>query len=354
MVFQPDYKNVVDAANNKRPARLPLYEHSISPAIMERVLGESFAECGNSDDVDDLRYFFKRYCEFFKAMTYDTVSYEFPITSVLPAKGAAIQGKTPGPIQNRKDFSLIDWDVIAQEYISQADKRFTMVAESMPTGMKAIGGIGYGVFEISEDWVGLEYLSYMQADAPDLFDMIYNKIGDLMVAIWQWFVGKYSNTYCICRFGDDLGYKSGLLSSPTVICNNIIPQYHRIIEIIHKAGIPFLWHSCGNIFEIMNEVIAVGIDAKHSNEDIIAPFDEWIERYGSRIGIFGGIDVDILCQRNSSEIFDYTLKQGQRFRSKLKGYALGSGNSIPEYVPVDSYVAMVEAVQKIRSLEQNK
>ena len=28
----------------------------------------------------------------------------------------------------------------------------------------------------------------------------------------------------------------------------------------------------------------VGIDAKHSNEDQIAPFPEWVRRYGDRIG----------------------------------------------------------------------
>ena len=48
----------------------------------------------------------------------------------------------------------------------------------------------------------------------------------------------------------------------------------------------------------MHDVIDLGIDAKHSNEDIIAPFDEWIARYGERIGLLGGIDVDLLCQQH--------------------------------------------------------
>jgi uroporphyrinogen decarboxylase len=101
----------------------------------------------------------------------------------------------------------------------------------------------------------------------------------------------------------------------------------------------------------MEDVIQLGINAKHSNEDIIAPFDTWIERYGDRIGLFGGIDVDILCQQNPEEIIADVVEKGTRFRNTARGYALGSGNSIPHYVPVDGYMAMIEAAQKIRQQE---
>jgi uroporphyrinogen decarboxylase len=60
-----------------------------------------------------------------------------------------------------------------------------------------------------------------------------------------------------------------------VIKKHIIPQYRRIVELIHGADRPFLWHSCGNIFSIMDQVIAIGINAKHSNEDVIAQFEKW-------------------------------------------------------------------------------
>lgn len=107
-------------------------------------------------------------------------------------------------------------------------------------------------------------------------------------------------------------------------------------------------HSCGKIFAIMDDVIALGIDAKHSNEDNIAPFDRWISLYGDRIGLLGGIDVDLLCLKTPAEIMDDVYEKGIRFRAAAQGYALGSGNSIPEYVPVEGYLAMIEAVQKIR------
>ncbi|GAI59910.1 unnamed protein product, partial [marine sediment metagenome] len=101
-------------------------------------------------------------------------------------------------------------------------------------------------------------------------------------------------------------------------------------------------------FEIMEDIIATGIDAKHSNEDEIATFEEWITRYNDRIGLFGGIDVNILCLNSYDDVYRLVLEKGRKFRSMTRGYGLGSGNSIPDYVPVDGFMAMVDAVKKIR------
>ena len=53
----------------------------------------------------------------------------------------------------------------------------------------------------------------------------------------------------------------------------------------------------------MDEIISVaGINAKHSNEDQIAPYSVWTETYGDRIGNFGGLDTDALCDLNGCDI----------------------------------------------------
>jgi uroporphyrinogen decarboxylase len=183
---------------------------------------------------------------------------------------------------------------------------------------------------------------------------LYHRIGDLMVEIWTTFLQRCAGHFAICRFGDDLGFRSGTLVSPRVIKKHIIPQYRRVVELIQKADRPFLWHSCGNIFSIMDEVIAIGINAKHSNKDAIVPFDRWIELYHGRIGLLGGIDVDLLCCEPPETIVKQVVDKGQRFRHQAKGYALGSGNSIPDYVPVEGYLAMIEAAHQIRRSECNK
>jgi len=350
MDFQPDYRHMLCVLSNHRPDRLPIYEHVISPVIMEKILGISFAELQNGDD-EDLKEFFSQYCRFYKQTGYDTVSFSIDFTSILPGHGA-IRGGKPGPIQTRQDFEKYPWDQLPAIFWQSAERKFEMLGKCLPEGMKAIGGIGNGVFEISEDLAGLEYLSYMLVDNPPLVADLYRKIGDLMLQMWEAFLCRFGRYYAVCRFGDDLGFKTGTLVSPSTIKEYIIPQYRRIIPSIHSTGKPFLWHSCGNIFEVMDAVIETGIDAKHSNEDAIAPFDRWISLYGERIALLGGIDINLLCQGSPSEIAARTFEDGLRFRSQAKGYALGSGNSIPDYVPVEGYLAMLEGARKIREYEQ--
>ncbi len=72
---------------------------------------------------------------------------------------------------------------------------------------------------------------------------------------------------------------------------------------------------------------------------------------GDRIGLLGGFDMDFLCTKSESEVYDSVLEQGRRFRATARGYALGSGNSIPDYVPVENYLAMIRAAQALRAEE---
>lgn len=345
-VFDPDWRHFRDVMRNVRPARLPLYEHIVSPTVMEDVLGVEFA-ARLDGDAADREAFFAEYCRFFCETRYDVVSFEVCITEALPGSGA-LRGGRPGPIQSRADFERYPWDEVPQLFWQRAAGRFDALAAALPPGMKAVGGIGNGVFEIAEDLVGLEHLPFLQVDEPDLYADLFVRIGDLMHGLWKDLLDRHSDAFVACRIGDDLGFKSSLLTNPSTVRGHILPQYQRLVDLIHSHGKPFLWHSCGCIFEIMDDVIALGIDAKHSNEDAIAPFDRWIGDYGDRIGLLGGFDMDFLCTRTPDEVYDRVLEDGRRFRRTARGYGLGSGNSIPDYVPTENYLAMLRAAHAIQ------
>ena len=348
-MFEPDYRHMLKAAQNRKPARLPLYEHIIGVDVMEEILGTEFAALHHADKAGQ-EEFFRQYCRFFREMTYDTASYEVCVCEYLPG-GGALGSERAGVIRKRADFDSYPWDDFLRIFWEGATPRFDALAENLPPGMKAVGGIGNGLFEISEDLVGFEQLCYMQVDDPELFAELYRRIGDLLVDLWTTFVGRYGDAFCVCRSGDDMGFKSQTLVAPQTLIEHVVPQYRRITNVVHDSGHPYLLHSCGCIFDIMDPLIEAGIDAKHSNEDVIAPYDHWIEQYGDRIGLFGGIDTDHLCRMKPDRVYEFVIEEGRRFRRTAKGFALGSGNSIPGYVPVESYLAMVRAVQEIRRTE---
>ncbi|HHV97590.1 MAG TPA: hypothetical protein GXX37_14205 [Clostridiaceae bacterium] len=344
--FIPNYKHIIDAANNRIPERIPLYEHIISDVFMERILNKKFAELLNGDENDKKEYF-KNYNDFFKKMGYDTVSFEQCIGPAMPGSGSL--GKhVPGVIKDMDDFTRYPWDEIPLIYEQKFHKDFEILGEMLPEGMKAIGGPGNGVFELVQDVTGYENLCIMYYEDPELFEGLFQKVGDMMYSIWKSFLEKYSDIYAVCRFGDDLGFKSSTLLSPDTIRKYIIPQYKRLIDLIHSYNKPFLLHSCGNIFEVMDDIINIaGIDAKHSNEDQIAPFKTWVDRYGDRIGLFGGIDTDNLCRKSKEEVKEIVRDVFTYTKNKC-GFAIGSGNSIPDYVSEELYLTMIETVRNLR------
>lgn len=342
MSFQPDYRNIVDAATNKEPRRLPLYEHAIDPSVMEAVTGEKFAHVYETDK----NQYFKRYCAFFKDMGYDTVTFEGCIGPAMPGSGA-LGGHKKGVIQTWEDFERYPWDTIQDRYFALYDEDFRALRDNMPEGMRAIGGVGNGIFECVQDVVGYMDLCYIREDDEELYADLFRKVGETNLRIWKRFLREYGDIYCVCRFGDDLGFKSTTLLDPVDIRKHIIPQYKKIIDAVHEAEKPFLLHSCGCIFDVMEDVIAAGIDAKHSNEDQIAPFQTWVEKYGTRIGNFGGIDTDAVCRLPKSEMTAYIENVISQARGH-GGFAFGSGNSIPDYVPAEQFVHMVHTVRRLR------
>ena len=346
--FIPDYTNLLQAVSNQSPVRLPVYEHHIDAPFISKILGENLDPAGLTPD--ELTDYYRKVIGFWKDMTYDGFDFEAAICDILPGHGA-IMGGMSGPVQTRDDFNKYPWKEIPLIFNKIYTPHFEAIRKTLPEGMKAFGGCGYGIFEASRDIVGYEQLCIMQCMDPDLFRDIFIKIGDLWVELWEWVIKNYSDIYVFFRMGDDLGHKTSTLLDPEIIRQHIFPQYKRIIDLVHASGKKFLLHSCGNIFPLMDDIIALGIDAKHSNEDQIAPFSEWIEKYSDRIGLFGGFDLNLLILNDPETIRKTVLEQGLIFRNTAKGYGLGSGNSIPEYIPVEGFMAMIEAVKEIRRIE---
>ncbi len=346
--FEPNYGNLLQVLNNEKPGRLPLYEHHIDAPFISKVLGEEISSDGLTPV--ELEEYYRKVIGFWKHMTYDAFDFEAAICDILPGHGA-IMGGMAGPIQTRGDFEKYPWENIPEIFWKKYTPHFEAIRKTLPAGMKAYGGCGYGIFEASQDLVGYENLCVMQCMDPDLFADLFSRIGDLWERLWRGVIERYADLFVFFRMGDDLGHKTSTLLEPDIIREYILPQYKRVIGLVHRSGKKFLLHSCGNIFPLMDDIIELGIDAKHSNEDQIAPFDVWIEKYNDRIGLFGGFDLNLLVLETPETVFHTVTEKGTHYRSMAKGYGLGSGNSIPDYIPVDSFLAMIDAAKAIRKNE---
>jgi uroporphyrinogen decarboxylase len=111
---------------------------------------------------------------------------------------------------------------------------------------------------------------------------------------------------------------------------------------VHANGRRYYLHSCGEVSAIMEDLIRdVRIDGKHSFQDTILPIAKAKALYGDRIALLGGVDIHKLSTLEPAALRAYVrgvidaCSPGGRF-------AVGSGNSIPSYIPVESYLTMLD------------
>lgn len=309
-----------------KPDYIPFYELFVDLAVMESVLGKKLPDMAST-------------VEFYYNAGYDymPVGPNFGKMKV----GDLIDARRGYPITDRKTFA----DYLWPEPSSITFHGFDTVIPALPKGMKIIGQCG-GVLEMAEQLCGYQGLCYLLADDRKLVGEIFDRIGQLYQVAYEGMSGLPEVGAVV--ISDDMGYKTQTLISPVDLREFVLPLHKRLAEIIHKHEKPCILHSCGNLVAIIKDLIEdVRIDAKHSYEDAVIPVTEARKMYGDRIAILGGFDVDRLCRDSEEEIrkhVDFLIDE----LGTAGGYALGSGNSIPEYMPVENYLVMLDEGWKRR------
>lgn len=240
-----------------------------------------------------------------------------------------------GPIQNWRDLETYPWPDIARldtRPLEWADRH-------LPDGMKAYD-LSAQFFECATWLMGYETLFVGIYEDPDLVAALLERIATVYL----------DYTRLLCQFDcigaiwgtDDMGYKTQTLVAPDWLREHILPLHRQAAAIAHEHGKLYILHSCGKIDPLVDDLIdEVGIDARHSFEDAATPVLDFHARWGDRVGIVGGIDVDFLARATPEQV-------RARVRQTLEtchpggGYVLGSGNSVTDYVPLDNYLALLE------------
>jgi uroporphyrinogen decarboxylase len=257
-------------------------------------------------------------------------------------KKATISLNAGAVIRDRKGFESYNWprpDAFDYSGLKKA-------GNLLPDGMKAIVYGPSGVLENVISLVGFETLCMLMADDPVLVKEIFDAVGTRLLRYYE--ICAPCDVVGVLISNDDWGFKTGTMLSPADLRRYVFPWHKRIVEVIHSAGKPAILHSCGRLDEVMDDIIDdMRYDAKHSFEDAILPVEQAYERWGGRIAILGGMDMDFICRSNAAQIRKRCKAMLARTKNK-GGYALGTGNSVPEYVPYENYLAMIGCALEAR------
>lgn len=239
-----------------------------------------------------------------------------------------------GPIKSWDDFERYPWpdDFHGINLLSR------IMAKRVPEGMKVMVIPG-GVFEWTTWLMGLTPFCFALHDQPDLVDAIIIKVTEIIFAVVEDILDDPQVGGIF--MGDDLGFNSGTLISPSILREKFLPQTARIVNLTHQADKLFLFHSCGDMYAVMDDLIAAGIDGKHSFEDKIKPVEEIYREYSDRVAVIGGVDMDILASGTADQVRKRTREILEVCGSDGH-YVLGTGNSAANYIPLENYQAMID------------
>lgn len=347
----PDIRHFVRVIRGEIvPERPPLIElfldYEVEREIATSCLGLSWADPWSG--LDSLKIYLRNRIEVYYRMGYDCIrmwgGLDFPGYYLAAADTAGLSrgnrhwvNETRGPIASWEDFEKYPWPDPARSDLGP----YEYVAENLPEGMGLLVCPSSGFLEITlETLLGYQNLCLLLCEQPDLVEAVFQRVGEIIYGMYNRLLGL-PNLYGFFH-GDDMGFKTGTLISPEHLRAYVLPWHKKVADLAHRHELVYLLHSCGNLEAIVPDLIEeVRIDARHSFEDEGNSVIDFKQNYGKHVAVLGGIDVDKLARlpepdlrKHVRTIIDVCMPGGR--------FAVGSGNTVCNYVPLQNYFAMVE------------
>lgn len=166
--------------------------------------------------------------------------------------------------------------------------------------------------------------------------------------------GNYEDEFFIRKgvdaimWGQDFAYNAGPLISPSLFRKMILPSIQsRVANVKNNFNIPVIKHCCGNTLDLSEMFMEAGYDCYQSLQKSAGMHVPKLrENYGSKMCLWGGIDVATLLAGTKEDIIAET-KEAIEF-AKEGGMILGSSHSIATGCKYDNFMVMLDVINNER------
>jgi uroporphyrinogen decarboxylase len=334
----PDFQRLQDTLFNKKTDAIPLIELGIDPFIKSSILGRPLQKL--NDDVEFMYHMGYDFVKIQPLINFDIQSQNVRKTLESTEKGSATDRawapESEGIIKDWSDFENYPWPDKSQIDYS----RFEQIRGLLPDGMGVIGQYG-DIFTLVWELMGFENFAMAIYEHPDLISALFEKVSDLILSMFDTMADM--DWIGALWYSDDIAYSSGLMINPNILRNYFFPLLSHIGKRAKEKNIPLIYHSDGVLWDVIDDIIACGVNALHPIEPKSMNMLEVKDKFGDKLCLCGGVEVDILARGTEQEVITLVDKWLSEVGVR-GGYCAGSSNSIPEYVDVNNYKAMVRTV----------
>lgn len=187
---------------------------------------------------------------------------------------------------------------------------------------------------------GLDKFIYRNADYPDLIDDLLEYETVKGVTFAEHLPDNHGVE--LVMIGEDIAFNTAPMLSPKWFEQHYFHRLARIIDVFHSKGIKVLFHSDGNLNEVLDGLVDAGIDALNPIE-VLARMDikDLHARYPKLIFV-GGIDVSQLLPFGRTEEVRTAVKEA--IEDSDGQIMVGSSTELNNQVPLENYLALRETV----------
>jgi len=148
--------------------------------------------------------------------------------------------------------------------------------------------------------------------------------------------------------GDDVAYRTGTFIKPDMFEEIWLGRMQKIVRKGREAGLPIMFHSCGNLTGIMDSIICkLDIDCLHPIEPYSMDIYDIKQKYHDHFCVAGNMDIaGPLAFGTPKETYDEAVKMIETLKVGGK-YIFCSNHSITNDIPPENFDAMLQALKDV-------
>ncbi|MBL7106680.1 MAG: hypothetical protein ISS77_03625 [Phycisphaerae bacterium] len=190
-----------------------------------------------------------------------------------------------------KDYPLKDWkdfDGLPIPDINDPKRWESIKGVREKYGEKFLLGIGVSLYERLHFIRGLENTWADIYINPDELEKFIEILVDMNLGAIEKYAKEGFDGYI---WPDDWGLQDRLMISPDKWRQFWKKGYERVFSAAHEAGMLTFLHSCGNIVEILDDLIEVGLDVIQMDQQENMGLEALGERFAGRVTFYCPVDI---------------------------------------------------------------
>jgi uroporphyrinogen decarboxylase len=201
--------------------------------------------------------------------------------------------------------------------------------------------IGFSLYERAWTLRGMQNLLMDFYDHPKFVQELFNTIADYNITQLME-ASKYDID--AVYFGDDWGQQRGLLMGPKLWREFIYPVLERMYHAVHKVGKYVFIHSCGDVDELFEDLIALGVNCFNPFQPEVMDVPDLLRKYRHRLTFHGGLSTQkVLPYGTIDEVRAETCRLLELGRQG--GYIFAPAHDVEGDVPVENMLVFIELLQ---------